>query len=245
MKLLKYLNMPCRRVDRVALPGQLTEQGQRDDTLAATRTAGHEDDLLAVVLTRLLHRVQHEFVRDALLFQQGEVLPLLQLFRGVGEQETARAYRAGEEPVGCTSSWLRCEMGLEELVELSPPLFREDTAVLGRRQLVQVVDVPIQSVVQVRRASHRLRLPVERAEEVHQVVAVPGDLQTWVQPRPRNVLHADQPVRTVERRRGAPLLELDDDVRVLAGPRVHTGEHRVDAHACQRELVLHQDFDLA
>jgi hypothetical protein len=50
--------------------------------------------------------MQDQFVRDALLVQQGEVRPFLQFPGGIGEQVPARPYGAVQESVRGGRAWL-------------------------------------------------------------------------------------------------------------------------------------------
>jgi len=84
----------------------------------------------------------------------------------------------------------------------------------------------------------------QQPEEVDQVLAVVADLDAGVQSRPGSVLDIDESFGLLVAGGVGPLLELDDDERVLAGLRVDAGQHGVDAPAGQRQLVLDQYFNL-
>ncbi len=266
MKLLKYLNIACIRVEprpaylrivcvndrdpvacnaRRPLLGQFPEQRQGNDALAAARPARHDDDLLAVASAGSLHGVQHEFVCHPLLLQQREVVPALQLVRSMSEEQVAGSNRAGQKTVRGAGARLRCQVGAEELLELTPSLLREDSAVLGGWELEQAHNLVVKSVVQVRGTAHRLGLVMECAEEIDEVLAVTRHLKAGVQPRPQYAFDGHEVRRLVVQGGGTPLLELDDDVRVAAGARVHAGQDGVHTFAGQRQLVLGENLDLA
>ena len=63
--------------------------------------------------------------------------------------------------------------------------------------------------------------------------------------RPRDVIDLDRCRGALIRERPGPLLHLNDEVRVLSGDWMTTGEHHVDALAGQRQLVLDYHFDVA
>ena len=72
--------------------------------------------------------------------------------------------------------------------------------------------------------------------------AVTADLLHRVQPP--HAVQDEKVVGIVEQARSRPLLELDNDECGVARTRVNAGQHDVGAFACQRELVLHQRFDV-
>ena len=108
--------------------------------------------------------------------------------------------------------------GLQELLELAAALAGEHPAVLVTRQVEQVGDAVVGGVVQVRRAGQCRRLIGQDRGEPEQVVAVVADLQRGVGDRALAVLlDANEGVAVLEPLGGAPLLELDDEVRRAAG----------------------------
>jgi hypothetical protein len=233
-----------RRAGRVqhrpALPRQLAEQGQCDDALARARAADHDDRLLGDAATGPLQCAQHQAVRRLLLVLQPESLAPLHLVGGQRQQLPARAHRAAEQLVGRLRTGGRGQPPLEVVEELRAPLPGEQPTLLVLGQPEQLLDVEVRRVVQVRHAGQRVVEIGQRREEVAEVPAVPPYLLTGVQPGPAVRRHHTQIDGVLEQRGRTPLLELDDDVRRLSGPRVHAAQHDVGAVAGQRQLVLDQ-----
>ena len=228
---------------RVPVPRQLPQQRQRDGALAAARPAEYDDRGLVVGLPRPRHGVTHQLVRQALLVEQDELFPVPDLRRGQRHQVLARPYRAGHQPVRGAGARLGRQVLAQELEELAAPLLRVQPPPALLLEVEQVLDLDVDRVVQVRHARHPLVVVGEHAQIVGGVLAVPLDLQPGMQLRPtRRVLH-EYEVRVLFPFLGVrPLLELDDDVRVLAGARVRAGQDHVGAAAGQRQLVLDQHF---
>ncbi|MET7876163.1 hypothetical protein ABZS52_04435 [Micromonospora profundi] len=85
----------------------------------------------------------------------------------------------------------------------------------------------------------------ENSEKVGEVLAVTLDLDPRMQSRAARVLHCHKVLSAVVRLDVGPLLQLHDDIGVLGGSRVDTGEHHVDPLAGQWKLVFDQHLDLA
>ena len=86
-------------------------------------------------------------------------------------------------------------------------------------------------------------VPFEGCVEVGDVVAVTSHLCGRMQPAPAPVVQ-HHVVGPLDGGGVAPLLELDHDVRRLAGTRVYAAQQCVDSTARQRQLVLEQHLDL-
>lgn len=82
--------------DGSLLPRQLAQQRQGDDALAAARPAGDDDDLFGTRPPRTLDGVHNEFVGQALLGEEDELLPFLDLLGREREQPLRRTDRALE-----------------------------------------------------------------------------------------------------------------------------------------------------
>ena len=99
--------------------------------------------------------------------------------------------------------------------------------------------------MQVGDARQLVRLVRQGGGEVGQVGAVARNLKSGMEHASAAVrADADQRIAVVERLRVAPLLQLDDDVRRLAGAWMATGQHDIRTLAGERELVLQDHFDV-
>jgi hypothetical protein len=118
---------------------------------------------------------------------------------------------------------------LEVLDELATLLPRKHPAAFVLAERPEIAYPVLGGVVQVRGTLERALVVFEDAEEVREVVAVPAYLQDRMQIRSaRHAVHRDELIVALPALGSAPLLELDDDVRVFAGPRVSAGQDRVD-----------------
>ena len=235
----------CRRArgvqDRTPLPRELAEQRQRDDALPGARAAEDDHGLLLRALPRALHSTSDEAVGNLLLVQQAEHLALLHLLGRECEQLPTRTYGAAQQSV-CGIGTGPLNAGLEVGQELPAPLAGEQPAVLVLER-EQGGDALICGVVQVGDA-RQVHVLGDRAEEVSHVSAVAPDLLAGVQPCAAASGYDADVGRPLEQLGLAPLLELDNDVRVPACSRVEPAQDDVGALAREREAVLEQDLDL-
>ncbi|MBS2552246.1 hypothetical protein KGQ19_35865 [Catenulispora sp. NL8] len=98
--------------------------------------------------------------------------------------------------------------------------------------------------MQVRGTSEFDRIVIEDADEVTKVSPVPTDLVNGMQHRTESG-HPAQIVRIRHRLDVRPLLQLDHDVRGLAGPRMHPTHDNVGTLARLRQPILDQHLRLA
>jgi hypothetical protein len=232
--------------DRAAAAGELPEQRQRDHGLAGARAARDDDDALAVAGPGLLDLVEHDPDGEPLVAEQDELLlPLDLVGRGAQQLPTGCDGR-GQEQVGVRGPVDRWFQPLaEELEEVAAAGAGEQlsVAVLGER--VQVGDVVFHSgVVEVRRAGEGVSVAVQGPGEVRQVRAVAAHLGHGVEARAVRVAVDQHELRVALPLPGAaPLLELHDDVRRLAGAGVRPGQDDVHTLGRQRQVVLEEDLD--
>jgi hypothetical protein len=99
--------------------------------------------------------------------------------------------------------------------------------------------------MQIGSASHHVRGPVQRGDEVPQVLAVRADLSHRVEDGPAPVGRLEDELGVVLEQLGVrPLLQLEDDVRRAVPPGMLSGQDNVDALAAEGKLVLQQRLDV-
>jgi hypothetical protein len=226
--------------------GKFGEQRERDDALAAASPAGYDDDLLGGSGLGPLDRMEDQLVREALLSEQSELLPVFELVCGDGEELTAGPDCAGQQAARRGLARRRRQVLAKEVQELVSSLAREHRAPGVGRGLHEVAYGVVCGVVEVGDAAYRVLPSIERANEVLHVLAIAVDLHRWVKAWAAWGSVDEKQLFVVLPRLGtAPLLELNYDVRVLAGVRVRAGQDRVHPFAGQWKLVLDEYFDLA
>ena len=229
--------------DGPALSGQFAHQGQRDDALPRTRPTRDHHRCLGVLPAGARDRVPNVLESVALLVEENEHLPALNLVRRERHELLRRRDLAAQQRVRGTGAALGREVGLEEVAELPAALPGEHPpeAVLGLPQ--QVPHAEVGGVVEVGHPGHVIGGLGEDRGEVLQVLAVPTDLLQWVGDRAPVPGDRHQDVAVFEALRGGPLLQLDHEVSRTPRPRRRAGQDDVGALARQRQLVLDQHLD--
>jgi hypothetical protein len=224
---------------------QLTQQRQRDDALSASGAAGNDDDLLGVRTLSSPDGMQDKVVRHLLLVEQDELLTVLDLGRRHLEQLLGRAHGARQQTVAGSGAAVRRELIAQIFQKGASSALGKQPGSLGRGQSEEVVHIEIGRVVEVGDAAYRAAVPVQGSREVGDVIAITLHLEERMLQEAMHSLDHDQPFVVFVQLGLAPLLELDNDVRILAGPPVHAREHDVGPLAGERKLVFDQHLDLA
>lgn len=121
--------------------------------------------------------MQDIVVGVSLLIEQGEHLSPLDLVRSEGEQLLRRCDAAGKQVVGIRRAALTGgEAGLEELLELAPPLPGEHAAEVVAGEAEEVAHAVVCGVVQVCRPGQRAGVVGQDGGETEHVLAIVADL---------------------------------------------------------------------
>ncbi|CAM5389609.1 hypothetical protein SAURM35S_08318 [Streptomyces aurantiogriseus] len=231
---------------RNSTPVELAEQLESDHALAGAGAASDDDDLLAIGVLRLLHRVKHQAVRDLLLVEKDELCAFAHLFSSHGHELLRRHLGTRTEFVRGLGPRMPGAQPRTEVVEKGAAAFLgEEQSVAVTLDLAQPGHAELGGVVQICHSGHPVPVFSHRAIEIDEVFAVAAHLLDGVEDRLGIRVYMAQGGVVLVRKRLTPLLQLHHDVRRFARDRMHSCQHDVRTLTVQRERVLQHDLHVA